>query len=131
MLHTRPWRESSAVWAWLAYWLARSECTSNPAAGCRLTMARFNAVQTNSAGILGAMAQPTILRENRSSTTAGVQPAAARADVGGGDSGLAPLCEPTPEELAAADAWDNALESALMECYRGAPIPFGADLFLV
>jgi len=70
MLHTRPWRESSAVWAWLAYWLPRSECTSSPGAGCRLTMARFKAVQTNSAGMLGAIAQPTILRENRSSTTA-------------------------------------------------------------
>lgn len=48
-----------------------------------------------------------------------------------GDSGMSPLMEPTPEDVAAADAWDNARESALMSCYRGANVPLGADLDLV
>lgn len=45
-----------------------------------------------------------------------------------GDSGLAPLHLPTHEQIAAAEAWDNALESALMACYRGRNVPLGADL---
>ena len=45
-----------------------------------------------------------------------------------GDSGLAPLYEQSHEEIAAAEAWDNALESALMACYRGRKVPLGADL---
>lgn len=48
-----------------------------------------------------------------------------------GDSGMSPLMEPTPEEEAAADAWDNARESALMACYGGISVPLGADLHLV
>lgn len=47
-----------------------------------------------------------------------------------GDSGLAPLQEPTAEELVLAEAWDGALESALMACYRGRNAPLEADLYL-
>lgn len=76
----------------------------------------------------GVAAAARFLRRSGISAELAKQGADARTNWG--ESGLAPLCEPTPEELAAADAWDNALESALMECYRGAPIPLGADLFL-
>jgi hypothetical protein len=48
-----------------------------------------------------------------------------------GDSGLAPLHEPTPMEVAAAEALDGALESALMACYRGRNAPLDAELCLV
>lgn len=48
-----------------------------------------------------------------------------------GDSGLAPLHEPTPEEVVAAEALDGALESALMACYRGRSAPLDAELRLV
>lgn len=47
-----------------------------------------------------------------------------------GDSGLAPLHEPTPTELVAAEALDGALESALMACYRGRSAPLDAELRL-
>lgn len=47
-----------------------------------------------------------------------------------GDSGLAPLHEPAPTELVAAEALDGALESALMACYRGRPAPLEAELRL-
>lgn len=47
-----------------------------------------------------------------------------------GDSGLAPLHEPTPTELVAAEALDGALESALMVCYRGRSAPLDAELRL-
>lgn len=47
-----------------------------------------------------------------------------------GDSGLAPLQQPTPEEVAAAEALDGALESALMACYRGRNAPLDAELRL-
>lgn len=46
-----------------------------------------------------------------------------------GDSGLAPLHEPTPMEVAAAEALDGALESALMACYRGRNAPLDARLY--
>jgi len=45
-----------------------------------------------------------------------------------GDSGLAPLHEPAPMELVAAEALDGALESALMACYRGRNAPLDAEL---
>jgi hypothetical protein len=48
-----------------------------------------------------------------------------------GDSGLAPLHAPTPVEVAAAEALDGALESALMVCYRGRSAPLDAMLQLV
>ena len=50
--------------------LARSECTTNPGAGWRICIAICSAAQTNSAGMFGAMAQPTTLCEYRSSTIA-------------------------------------------------------------
>lgn len=43
-------------------------------------------------------------------------------------SGLAPLLEPDPVEVAAAEAWDNASEAAMMACYRGRTVPWGAAL---
>ena len=76
----------------------------------------------------GAAAATTFLRRSGISAELAKQGADARTNWG--DSGLAPLCEPTPEELAAADAWDSALESALMEYYRGEPIRLGVELFL-
>ena len=75
-----------------------------------------------------AAAATTFLRRSGISAELAKQGADARTNWG--DSGLAPLCEPTPEELAAADAWDNALESALMECYREEPMRLGVELFL-
>jgi hypothetical protein len=45
-----------------------------------------------------------------------------------GDSGLAPLNAPTPEELVAAEALDGALESALVACHRGGHTPLDAFL---
>lgn len=48
-----------------------------------------------------------------------------------GDSGLAPMHAPSPEDLVHADAWDGALESALLACYRGGNAPFDACLRLV
>lgn len=45
-----------------------------------------------------------------------------------GASGLAPLLEPDPVEVAAAEAWDNAVEAALMACYRSRTVPWGAAL---
>lgn len=45
-----------------------------------------------------------------------------------GDSALAPLHEPAPTELVAAEALDGALESALMACYRGRNAPLDAKL---
>lgn len=47
-----------------------------------------------------------------------------------GDSGLAPLHEPTPAEAAAAQALDGALEAALLACYRGRAAPLDAELRL-
>lgn len=47
-----------------------------------------------------------------------------------GDSGLAPLFEPSPEDQVHSEAWDGALESALMACYGGRPAPLEACLFL-
>ena len=76
----------------------------------------------------GAAAATTFLRRSGISAERAKQGADARTNWG--DSRVAPLCEPTPEDVKAADAWDNALEAALMECYRGARIPFGVDLFL-
>jgi len=42
MLHKRAWRESSVAWAWLAYWLPRSECTNKPAEGFRLSWSNLD-----------------------------------------------------------------------------------------
>jgi hypothetical protein len=49
---------------------ARSECSSNPGAGLRCQIAMRKAETTSSAGMPGAIAQPMILRENRSMTAA-------------------------------------------------------------
>ena len=48
----------------------RSECTRRPLAGLRWATAICKAAHTSAAAISGAMAQPTILRECRSSTAA-------------------------------------------------------------
>ena len=48
----------------------RSECTTRPAAGLRCTIVICKAVQTSVAGLALAIAQPTILRECKSSTAA-------------------------------------------------------------
>lgn len=48
-----------------------------------------------------------------------------------GESGLAPLSQPSDTELAAADAWDGALESAINACYRGGKAPLNATLLVV
>lgn len=48
-----------------------------------------------------------------------------------GKSGLAPLIQPSDKELAAADAWDGALEAAISACYRGSKAPLNATLLLV
>lgn len=48
-----------------------------------------------------------------------------------GESGLAPLSQPSDEQMAAADAWDGALESAINACYRGRKAPLNAALLLV
>ena len=68
MLATSLCLASRSRWAWLAYWLPRSLCTIRPGLGWRRAMAICKAVQTNSAGMLGAIAQSTTLREYRSST---------------------------------------------------------------
>ena len=70
MLPMSPWRASSALCSALAYWLPRSACTTRPGCGQRLAMAMLSAAHTSCAGMLGTMAQPTTLRENRSSTAA-------------------------------------------------------------
>jgi hypothetical protein len=54
----------------LAGILAASEWTINPGTGRRCWIAIFKAAQTRSAGISGAIAQPTTLRANKSSTMA-------------------------------------------------------------
>lgn len=56
--------------------------------------------------------------------------AGAQARAAWGDSGLAPLLEPRPEDVAAADALDGALESAIMACYRGKNVPLDVELRL-
>ncbi len=82
MLARKRCRASQERWASLAYWLPRSECTTKPAGGCRWEMAIGKAVQISSAGMLGAIAQPTILRENKSITAARYnQPLAVRMSV--------------------------------------------------
>lgn len=66
---------------------------------------------------------------------AGITPLGAlagdRARAAWDDSGLPPLHEPTPEEIAAAEALDGTLESSLMTCYRGRNAPLDAELHLV
>jgi hypothetical protein len=54
----------------VAYWLPRSEWASKPAAGRRRPRARWRASTTNRLSIVSAIDQPTIIRLNRSSTTA-------------------------------------------------------------
>jgi hypothetical protein len=51
-------------------WLPRSEWTIRPGAGWRWQIAICKAMHTSSAGMQGAIAQPTTLREYKSSTTA-------------------------------------------------------------
>ncbi|KQP22409.1 hypothetical protein [Pseudorhodoferax sp. Leaf267] len=64
----------------------------------------------------------------RSGITAEQAKRGADARVLWGESGLAPLSEPTSADVAAANAWDNATEVALMACYRGATVPLEAEL---
>lgn len=47
------------------------------------------------------------------------------------ESGLSPLHEPEPVLLAAAEAWDNAIEAAFMTCYGPRSAPWGACLRIV
>lgn len=65
---------------------------------------------------------------------AGIRPedaiAGVRARDAWGDSGLAPLHEPSSTDLAGAQAFDDALEAALMACYRGRAAPLDAALEL-
>lgn len=51
-----------------------------------------------------------------------------RARAAWGESGLAPLHEPTLAEMTAAETLDGALEAALAACYRGRPASLDAEL---
>lgn len=52
----------------------------------------------------------------------------AQARMDWGDSGLAPLLEPSQPDLTGAEALDGALEAALRACYRGRNAPLEAEL---
>lgn len=47
------------------------------------------------------------------------------------DSGMPTMLEPDPILLAAAEAWDNAMEAAFMTCYGARSTPWGAALRIV
>lgn len=81
---------------------------------------------TDAQRLRGEMAATAFL--SRTGITARDARSGADARILWGESGLAPLSQPTTAEVAAANAWDNATEVALMACYRGATVPLDAEL---